>query len=89
MKNQKVKNDLIQVYNAENRRILNLEAREQLEIKRKKAELKRRLLAYDSEMIRGNFVSITEANYISIIEHDPDCLLLIHDLHCKIQFRMS
>ena len=63
------------------------ELKDQVEEQKKRRELKRRLLKYDAKLIHGNFVSITETNYISIIEWDPDCLLLIHDLECKIQFK--
>lgn len=63
------------------------ELKDHAEEQKKRRELKRRLLKYDAKLIPGNFVSITETNYISIIEFDPDCLLLIHDLECKIQFK--
>ena len=63
------------------------ELKDHLEDQKRRKELKRRLLKYDAKLIRDNFISITETNYISIIEYDPDCLLLIHDLECKIQFK--
>jgi len=62
---------------------LKIQAHEQ----RQRRELKRRLLRYDSKIIRDNFISITETNYVNIIERDPDTLLLIHDLEMKIQFK--
>jgi len=61
--------------------------RKEAEEQKRRLELRRRLLKYDAKLIPGNFVSITETNYISIIEYDPDCLLLIHDLNYKIQFK--
>ena len=63
------------------------ELQDHVEDQKKRKELRRRLLKYDAKLIRDNFISITETNYISIIEYDPDCLLLIHDLDCKIQFK--
>ena len=67
---------------------LNLEKlRIQAQEQKQRRELKRRLLKYDAAIIRDNFISITETNYINIIERDPDTLLLIYDLEMKIQFK--
>ena len=63
------------------------ELQDHVQDQKRRKELRRRLLKYDAKLIRDNFISITETNYISIIEYDPDCLLLIHDLECKIQFK--
>ena len=61
--------------------------RKEAEDQKRRLELRRRLLKYDAKLIPGNFVSITETNYISIIEYDPDCLIFIHDLNYRIQFK--
>jgi hypothetical protein len=66
-----------------------LKDQEQKETKSKSLELKRRLIKYDAKIIRGHFISITETNYHTILQSDPDTSLLIGDLHYKIQFKAT
>jgi hypothetical protein len=85
-KNEALESELVDKFTRQHQ-IDKLEQKQIQEMKSKKAELKRRLLKYQAKIIRGNFISISETNYHSILQYDSELSLLITDLQYKIQLQ--